>query len=179
MPGCEVGGHCIGVDPYYLTAKAEQMGYQPEVILSGRRINDSMGSYIARRGVKMLAASGHPLKDARIGILGLTFKENVPDIRNSKVDDIHRELCEFGIAPLVHDPMAHPEAARHEFGIELTPIEDFVGLDLLIYAVSHDHYAAMGNDAIQRMVAPGGVLIDVKSVLAPSALRADIRYWSL
>ncbi len=174
-----VGGHCIGVDPYYLTAKAEQMGYHPEVILSGRRINDSMGSYIAQRAVKMMAVAGRPLKDARVGILGLTFKENVPDIRNSKVDDIYRELCEFGIAPLVHDPLAHPEATAHEFGIALSPIEAFTEIDLLIYAVSHDHYAAMGIDAIQAMIAPGGILIDVKSAVAPQALREDIRYWSL
>lgn len=174
-----VGGHCIGVDPYYLTAKAEQLGYHPEVILSGRRINDSMGSYIAQRAVKLLAVAGHPLKDARVGILGLTFKENVPDIRNSKVEDIYRELCEFGIVPIVHDPMANDEATRREFGIELSPIEAFTGIDVLIYAVSHEQYAAMGIDAIQGMIAPGGILIDVKSSVAPEGLREDIRYWSL
>ncbi|MBX9883743.1 MAG: nucleotide sugar dehydrogenase [Novosphingobium sp.] len=174
-----VGGHCIGVDPYYLTAKAEQMGYHPEVILSGRRINDSMGSYIAQRAVKRLALSGHPLKDARVGILGLTFKENVPDIRNSKVEDIYRELRDFGIAPLVHDPMADPAMARHEMGLELSPIEAFTHIDVLIYAVSHTCYAAMGVDALQAMIAPGGTLIDVKSCVAPDALREDIQYWSL
>ncbi|WP_421855605.1 nucleotide sugar dehydrogenase [Novosphingobium sp.] len=174
-----VGGHCIGVDPYYLTAKAEQLGYHPEVILSGRRINDSMGSYIAQRAVKMLAVAGRALKDARVGILGLTFKENVPDIRNSKVEDIYRELCEFGITPLVHDPMANHDATRHELAIDLAPIEAFSEVDLLIYAVSHDHYAAMGIDAIQAMIAPGGILIDVKSAVAPQSLREDIRYWSL
>ena len=174
-----VGGHCIGVDPYYLTAKAEQLGYHPEVILSGRRINDSMGSYIAQRAVKLLAIAGHPLKDARVGILGLTFKENVPDIRNSKVEDIYRELCEFGIAPIVHDPMADDGATRREFGIELSPIEAFNAIDVLIYAVSHDQYAAMGIAAIQDMIAPGGILIDVKSSVAPQGLREDIRYWSL
>jgi UDP-N-acetyl-D-glucosamine/UDP-N-acetyl-D-galactosamine dehydrogenase len=174
-----VGGHCIGVDPYYLTAKAEQLGYHPEVILSGRRINDGMGSYIAQRAVKLLAINGRPLKAARVGILGLTFKENVPDIRNSKVEDIYRELCEFGIRPLVHDPLADQAATQREFAIELCSLDAFSELDVLIYAVSHDHYGAMGAAAIQAMVAPGGILIDVKSVVAPDQLRGDIRYWSL
>ncbi|MEI6641077.1 MAG: nucleotide sugar dehydrogenase [Novosphingobium sp.] len=174
-----VGGHCIGVDPYYLTAKAEQLGYHPEVILSGRRINDGMGSYIAQRAVKLLAVSGRPLKDARVGILGLTFKENVPDIRNSKVEDIYRELCEFGIRPLVHDPLANPGAAEREFGITLSDFDAFASLDVLIYAVSHDAYAALGVSAIEGMVAEGGILIDVKSAVQPASLRSDIRYWSL
>ena len=174
-----VGGHCIGVDPYYLTAKAEQMGYHPEVILAGRRINDGMGSYIAQRAVKLLAVNGHPLKDARVGILGLTFKENVPDIRNSKVEDIYRELCEFGITPLVHDPLADPDAARHEFGISLSPLETLQNLDVLVYAVSHREYAAMGVASIQDRVVPGGIVIDVKSALSPGDLRGDLQYWSL
>lgn len=174
-----VGGHCIGVDPYYLTAKAEQLGYHPEVILSGRRINDGMGSYIAQRAVKLLAIAGRPLKDARVGILGLTFKENVPDIRNSKVEDIYRELCEFGIRPLVHDPLADSAATQREFGIELCSLDAFAGLDVLIYAVSHDQYNAMGVGKIQAMVAPDGILIDVKSAVVPDQLRGDIRYWSL
>ena len=174
-----VGGHCIGVDPYYLTAKAEQLGYHPEVILSGRRINDGMGSYIAQRAVKLLAIAGHPLKDVRVGILGLTFKENVPDIRNSKVEDIYRELCEFGIRPLVHDPLADRGAAGREFGISLSEMDEFTGLDVLIYAVSHDAYAELGVPSIEGMVAQDGILIDVKSVLQPTDLRSDIRYWSL
>ncbi len=174
-----VGGHCIGVDPYYLTAKAEQMGYHPEVILSGRRINDSMGSYIAQRAVKLLAMAGHPLKDARVGILGLTFKENVPDIRNSKVEDIYRELCEFGIRPLVHDPLADSAAAHRELGLTLADVEAFKDIDVLIYAVSHDFYAALGAPAIVDMVAQNGILIDVKSAMQTAALRSDISYWSL
>ena len=174
-----VGGHCIGVDPYYLTAKAEQLGYHPEVILSGRRINDGMGSYIAQRAVKLLAVAGHPLKDARVGILGLTFKENVPDIRNSKVEDIYRELCEFGIQPVVHDPLADRDATYREFGINLSSLEAFACVDVLIYAVSHDEYAVMGVGAIQDMIVPGGILIDVKSAVMPDQLREDIRYWSL
>jgi len=174
-----VGGHCIGVDPYYLTAKAEQLGYHPEVILSGRRINDGMGSYIAQRAVKLLAVAGHPLKDVRVGILGLTFKENVPDIRNSKVEDIYRELCEFGIRPMVHDPLADSGAAEREFGISLVDLSEFAALDVLIYAVSHEDYAALGVPAMEAMVAENGILIDVKSALSPAGLRSDIRYWSL
>ena len=174
-----VGGHCIGVDPYYLTAKAEQLGYHPQVILAGRRINDGMGSYVAQRTVKLLGASGHALRAARVGILGLTFKENVPDIRNSKVDDIVRELRDFGIAPLVHDPLATPEAAAHEFGITLSPIEAFCELDALIYAVGHRAYADLGQAAIAAMVVPGGAIVDVKSSLAPGSLPDHVRYWSL
>jgi len=174
-----VGGHCIGVDPYYLTAKAEQLGYHPQVILAGRRINDGMGSYVAQRTVKMLRPSGRPLSAARVGIMGLTFKENVPDIRNSKVADIVRELREFGIVPLVHDPLATPEAAMHEFGIMLSPIEAFGDLDAVIYAVGHKDYAELGQAAIAAMVMPGGVIIDVKSSLVPADLPAGLRYWSL
>lgn len=174
-----VGGHCIGVDPYYLTAKAEQLGYHPQVILAGRRINDGMGAYVAQRTVKLLAINGRPLRHARVGILGLTFKENVPDIRNSKVEDIVRELAEFGIAPLVHDPLASPQAAAHEFGVELAPLDAFHDLDAVIFAVSHAEYLALGTAAIGAMLGPDGVVIDVKSALAPDALPAGTRYWSL
>lgn len=174
-----VGGHCIGVDPYYLTAKAEQLGYHPQVILAGRRINDGMGAYVAQRAIKLMAAGGRPLREARVGILGLTFKENVPDIRNSKVEDIVRELGEFGVVPLVHDPLAAPEAAAHEFGITLAPLDAFHDLDAVIYAVSHKAYADLGAAAIGAMVAPGGAVIDVKSALVPSALPAGVQYWSL
>ncbi|WP_333835960.1 nucleotide sugar dehydrogenase [Novosphingobium sp.] len=174
-----VGGHCIGVDPYYLTAKAEQLGYHPQVILAGRRINDGMGAYIAQRTVKMLAGAGCALKQARVGILGLTFKENVPDIRNSKVEDIWRELQDFGIEPLLHDPMADPAAARHEFGVELSDLDAFQDLDAVIYAVSHRDYAAMGGAAIAAMLRPGGVLVDVKSALRTEDLPQGVQYWSL
>ncbi|WP_420384408.1 nucleotide sugar dehydrogenase [Novosphingobium sp.] len=174
-----VGGHCIGVDPYYLTAKAEQLGYHPQVILAGRRINDGMGSYVAQRTVKLLRTCGRSLGASRVGILGLTFKENVPDIRNSKVADIVNELREFGIVPLVHDPLATAASAAHEFGITLSPIEAFDDLDAVIYAVGHKAYADMGQDAIAAMVAPGGAIIDVKSSLVPADLPAGLRYWSL
>jgi UDP-N-acetyl-D-galactosamine dehydrogenase len=173
-----VGGHCIGVDPYYLTAKAEQLGYQPEVILAGRRVNDGMGAYLAQRVVKLIAASGRPIRDARVGILGFTFKENVPDIRNSKVIDVYRELRDFGIEPLVHDPRADPAAIRHEYDVALSSIEAFGDLDALIYAVGHDEYRPL-HERIGDMVAKGGILADVRSLLDPAALREDIVYWSL
>jgi UDP-N-acetyl-D-galactosamine dehydrogenase len=173
-----VGGHCIGVDPYYLTAKAEELGYRPEVILSGRRVNDGMGAYLAQRVVKMIAASGRPIRTARIGILGFTFKENVPDIRNSKVVDTYRELREFGIEPLVNDPLADPAAVRHEYDIELAPIDEFKQLDALIYAVAHDDYGPL-IDRISDMIEPRGIAADVRSALDPAKLRPDILYWSL
>lgn len=173
-----VGGHCIGVDPYYLTAKAEQLGYQPELILAGRRMNDGMGAYLAQRVVKLIAASGRPLRDARVGILGFTFKENVPDIRNSKVIDLYRELREFGIEPIVHDARADPEAIRHEYDLELSDLERFGDLDALVYAVGHDEYRLL-HDEVSDMVASGGVIADVRSLLDPSSLREDIVYWSL
>jgi UDP-N-acetyl-D-galactosamine dehydrogenase len=173
-----VGGHCIGVDPYYLTAKAEQLGYQPHVILAGRRVNDGMGAYLAQRVVKLIAASGRPIRDARVGILGFTFKENVPDIRNSKVIDVYRELKDFGIEPLVHDPRADPAGIRHEYDVALSSIEAFGDLDALIYAVGHDEYRPL-HERIGDMVAKGGILADVRSLLDPAALREDIVYWSL
>ena len=173
-----VGGHCIGVDPYYLTAKAEQLGYQPEVILSGRRVNDGMGAYLAQRVVKLIAASGHQIIDARVGILGFTFKENVPDIRNSKVVDTFRELREFGIEPIVHDARADAEAVREEYGVELAPLEELTDLRALIYAVGHEEYRPL-HGRISEMVADGGIVADVRSLLDPGSLRSDIRYWSL
>jgi UDP-N-acetyl-D-glucosamine/UDP-N-acetyl-D-galactosamine dehydrogenase len=174
-----VGGHCIGVDPYYLTAKAEQLGYHPEVILSGRRVNDGMGAYVAQRVVKLLAASDLPIRSSRVGILGLTFKENVPDIRNSKVLDVYSELREFGVAALVHDPMADAEMVRQSCGVELAVLEEFRDLAALIYAVPHEHYSSLNASAMSDMIAPNGIFVDVKSKVDPRALRADVNYWSL
>ena len=174
-----VGGHCIGVDPYYLTAKAEQVGYHPEVILSGRRVNDSMGAYVAQRVVKLLAANNLPILTARVGILGFTFKENVPDIRNSKVVDIHSELLEFGVRPLVHDPMADPEEVSRTYRVDLTPLNQFNDLAVLILAVPHQEYGDILNGRVSEMVGTNGIVVDVKSALNPSSLRSDIRYWSL
>lgn len=174
-----VGGHCIGVDPYYLTAKAEALGYHPQVILAGRRINDGMGSHVAQRTLKLMAAAGGWSPGSRVGVLGLTFKENVPDIRNSKVVDIVREFDAFGLEPLVHDPLADPAATAHEYGIALQPLDQFRDLDALVYAVPHRSYAALGPVGLASMVRQGGVLVDVRSALAPGQLPPGLAYWSL
>jgi len=174
-----VGGHCIGVDPYYLTARAEQVGYFPQVILSGRRINDGMGAFIAQRLVKLLIEAERPVKRARIGILGLAFKENVPDLRNSRVPDILTELQEFGISAMVHDPLADAAEARHEYGIELAPLDAFEQLDGLVLAVPHRMLIERGMEVVARALAPGGVLVDVKSALDPAAIPDGFTYWAL
>jgi len=174
-----VGGHCIGVDPYYLTAKAEELGYHPEVILSGRRVNDGMGSYIAQRIVKMLAKANHGIADARVGILGFTFKENVPDIRNSKVLDIYKELRAFGVTPIVHDPLADAETVRRTSGIELCALDDLRDLSALILAVPHDAYSGLDPAVLSDMTAPSGVVVDIKAKIDPTLLREDITFWSL
>ncbi|MGD9615230.1 MAG: nucleotide sugar dehydrogenase [Alphaproteobacteria bacterium] len=174
-----VGGHCIGVDPYYLTARAEAVGYYPEVILAGRRINDGMGGYIARRLVKLLIAAERPVKGARIGILGITFKENVPDLRNSRVPDIIMELRDYGIEPVISDPHADADAVRHEYGLDLAPLPMLTDLDALIVAVPHRAYAQQGWDKLIRRIAPGGICIDVKSAISPRHIPREIRYWSL
>ena len=174
-----VGGHCIGVDPYYLTTKAQQIGYQPEVILAGRRINNNMGPYVAQRVVKLLIDADITVKGARVGVLGLTFKEDCADIRNSKVPDILRELRQFGIGAMVHDPLASAAEAVHEYDVRLVPIEEMVRLDALVLAVSHEHYLQMGQPRLMSMVRDGGVVVDVKSVLDPAQTERGIRYWSL
>ncbi|WP_086617741.1 nucleotide sugar dehydrogenase [Erythrobacter tepidarius] len=173
-----VGGHCIGVDPFYLTAAAERLGYRPEVILAGRRINDSMGQAIAQKLVKLLIASGTPPCRARVGVMGLTFKQDVPDIRNSKVPDILAELREYGIDAMVSDPLADPEAALHDYGITLSPPEAMVGLDALVLAVNHAAYRADPAGLVARVRA-GGVLVDVKSALPREGLPERLVYWSL
>ena len=174
-----VGGHCIGVDPYYLTAKAEQLGYHPEVILSGRKINDGMATYVAQRTLKLLAEAGHPIRRSRIGILGLTFKQNVPDIRNSKVVDLYRELCEFGVEPIVHDARADREIVMEAFGVELAPLESFTELHALILAVPHDEYGSLLKGGLSGMIADKGLFIDIPAKVDPAILRPDIRYWSI
>ena len=174
-----VGGHCIGVDPYYLTARAEAAGYYPQVILSGRRINDGMGGFIAQRLVKLLVAAERPVKDARIGILGIAFKEDVPDLRNSRVPDIAAELREFGIAAQIADPLADPEEARREYGVDLVGLDRFAGLDGLVLAVPHRVLGRSGWGWLFDALVPGGVLVDVKSVVDPADVPAHIRYWSL
>jgi UDP-N-acetyl-D-galactosamine dehydrogenase len=174
-----VGGHCIGVDPYYLTAKAQQLGYHPQVILAGRRINDDMGKYIAQRAVKLMTHSGIALKGARVGILGVTFKENVTDTRNSRVPDIAREFVEFGIKPYVCDPIAEAGEVHEEYGIELHPWEKLSDLNAVVIAVGHDVFKAKPVTEILALLADGGVVVDVKSMLNPKDIPSHVAYWSL
>jgi UDP-N-acetyl-D-glucosamine/UDP-N-acetyl-D-galactosamine dehydrogenase len=174
-----VGGHCIGVDPYYLTTKAEEVGHHPEVILAGRRINDSMGTYLGQRFVKLLVEANLAIKGARVGILGLTFKENVPDIRNSRVPDVVAELRHFGIEPLLHDPLANTHEVEQEYGIHLVDWQELADLDGLILAVSHRSYLETPPSQLLSCIRSGGVLMDVKSILDPTLLPPDIHYWSL
>ncbi|HYX62795.1 MAG TPA: nucleotide sugar dehydrogenase [Burkholderiales bacterium] len=175
-----VGGHCIGVDPYYLTHKAELLGYHPEVILAGRRINDGMGSHVARKTVQQMIHAGRNIKGARVNVLGLTFKEDVPDIRNSKVIDIVRELHEFGVETYVHDPAASAEDALHEYGVRLVDWESLPAADALILAVAHRRYLELPTGALLEKVVRSGCVIDVKSVLDAAALRREgLRVWRL
>ena len=176
-----VGGHCIGVDPYYLTYKAEEIGCHPEVILSGRRINDGMGKFVAETCVKRLIESDRRVKGARVGILGFTFKENVPDIRNTRVVDIVAELKEYGVTPLVYDPEADPAEALHEYGQELLPLSALSRLDALILAVAHDSFRSLTPDAIAAMFETQPVsLMDIKGFWDKHALReAGFDLWRL
>ncbi|MHC0066577.1 nucleotide sugar dehydrogenase [Nostoc sp. UIC 10890] len=174
-----VGGHCIGVDPYYLTTKAEELGYHPEVILAGRRINDSMGTYLGQRFVKLLVEANLSIKEARVGILGLTFKENVPDIRNSRIPDMVAELQQFGIEPLLHDPLVDPDEAYQEYGIDLVDWHNLCDLDGVIFAVSHKAYLDMPCEQLFNCLRPGGVLMDIKSIFSHTTLPPHIHYWSL
>ncbi|MFO1048142.1 MAG: nucleotide sugar dehydrogenase [Geminicoccaceae bacterium] len=174
-----VGGHCIGVDPYYLTAKAERLGYHPQVILAGRRINDGMAAFVAQKLVKLLIGRDVAVRRARVGVLGLTFKENVPDLRNSRVPDIVRELASFGIAARVHDPMADARDAAAQYGIELCSLEQLGALDALVLAVPHRYYQELGASGLTALLDPGGILIDVRSLVDPASLPDTIAYWSL
>ncbi len=177
-----VGGHCIGVDPYYLTFKAESMGMHPQVILAGRRINDTMGKYIVERTIKEMIRNNCRIKGSRIGVLGLTFKENVPDLRNSKVKDILTELAEYSVEILVHDPKADPAEARALYGVDLVGLEAFTDLDALILAVSHDVFKTLDPATISSMfpTASQALVMDIKGFFDPAACReAGIRYWRL
>jgi UDP-N-acetyl-D-glucosamine/UDP-N-acetyl-D-galactosamine dehydrogenase len=173
-----VGGHCIGVDPYYLTSAAEALGYHPQVILAGRRLNDDMGRFVAAKTIKLLVGSGVALHQARVGILGITFKENVPDLRNSKVPDIVNELAEFGIAPLIHDHYASAETAVEEYGLKLSSLDEFKNLDALILAVNHRDYLAQ-PEVLFAMLKKNAIFIDVKSAFTPNQLPKTVTYWSL
>ena len=174
-----VGGHCIGVDPYYLTSKAEQLGYHPEVILAGRRINDSMPGYIAGRMIQLLATHDVPISRAKVGILGVTFKENVPDIRNSKAVDLYKALREYGLNPRVSDPLADPNETRGKYGIELEPHDEWQDLDAVVFAVPHQQYANQITMLADSLTRPGSAVIDLKSIVDPASLRQDLSYWSL
>lgn len=167
-----VGGHCIGVDPYYLTHKAEMVGYHPQVILAGRRINDSMGKYIAETTVKNMIASGSVIKGARVNVLGLTFKENCADLRNSKVIDIIRELRSYGVEVFVTDACADPDEALHEYGINLLRWEELPLADAIVVAVSHSQYKELRVEQLRDKLSPAGVFVDVKACLDADALRA-------
>lgn len=173
-----VGGHCIGVDPYYLTTKAEAVGYHPDVILAGRRINDGIGAFIAQRLVRFLGSQSAPLSHARVAILGLTFKENISDIRNSRVPDILHELRNFGIEASVSDPLALADHVRHEYGLKLVSLEAYHDLDAIIFAVPHRAYLDLVPEILARLK-PGGVFIDVKSALGPERVPEGVTYWSL
>jgi len=175
-----VGGHCIGVDPYYLTDKAERMGYHPQVILAGRRINDGMGAYIAQQTVKELLRLGSPVKGAHIIVLGLTFKENCPDLRNSKVIDVIRELESFGATVHVHDPVAEAEEAQHEYGVDLVAWEHLPKANAIVAAVAHKELADKPLDELLTKLAPGGLYVDVKSQADRAALQArGVTVWRL
>jgi len=183
-----VGGHCIGIDPYYLTYKAESTGYHPQVILSGRRINDGMGKFIAETTIKKMIAADKPVRGGRVLILGLTFKENVPDIRNTRVIDIIEELRSYGVEPLVHDPMADANETRHEYDIELIDLDGSESFDAVVYAVPHaafetfdvnDFVRLSGGQNAGQAKSPG-VVIDVKSRLDRTEIEgAGLVYWAL
>lgn len=175
-----VGGHCIGVDPYYLTHKAEMLGYHPQVILAGRRINDGMGKYIAEQTIKQMIASGSYIKGAKVNIFGVTFKENCADLRNSKVIDIIRELESYGIDVHVSDPQADPEEAMHEYGIKLQQYIDMPRAQAIVVAVAHREFLNLGFQMLSSKLDPNGVIIDVKAALDISLIRgADFRVWRL
>ena len=169
-----VGGHCIGVDPYYLTHKAEKIGYHPEVILAGRRINDSMGKFVAQQLIKTMVNQGHMIKDATVTILGLTFKENCPDIRNTKVVDLISELKEFGIRVQVCDPMADPAEALEEYGVELVKFENLQPATGLVLAVAHDFFKSLNYNKLNELAHPKAAVFDVKGIL-PSPPEGDGR----
>lgn len=174
-----VGGHCIGVDPYYLTHKAEMLGYHPQVILAGRRINDGMAAYIAQQTVKQMIRNGASIKGSRVIVLGLTFKENCSDIRNSKVADLVAELKEFGCDVHVHDPLADAAEAHHEYGLTLTAWKDLPReVDALVTAVSHHAYGVMPLPELLAPLKCGGVVVDVKSALDAAAVAAlGVQLW--
>jgi len=167
-----VGGHCIGVDPYYLTHKAEKIGYHPEVILAGRRINDNMGKFVAEQTIKQMIRNGSQVKGAKVNVLGLTFKENVPDLRNSRSIDVINELRNYGVDVYVHDPVAAPHDARHEYGIDLVSWDDLPIADAIVATVAHKQFLARDSADLVRKLVPKGCFSDVKSQFDAAKLRA-------
>jgi UDP-N-acetyl-D-glucosamine/UDP-N-acetyl-D-galactosamine dehydrogenase len=175
-----VGGHCIGVDPYYLTHKADMLGYHPQVILAGRRINDGMGKFIAEQTVKHMIAAGGVIKGAKVNVLGLTFKENCSDLRNSKVIDIIKELRAFGVEVFVTDPRADAAEAMHEYGVKLLSWDQLPQAAAIVAAVSHQEFASLGMARIAEKLAPGGAFIDVKAAFDAKQIQvAGFRLWRL
>ena len=179
-----VGGHCIGVDPYYFTYEAEKLGYHSQIILNGRIVNDSMGAYVADAAIRKMIEAGQAPKNSKVVILGLTFKENCPDTRNSKVDDIIRRLNEYGIQPVVVDPWASERDAMHEYGVTLTKLEDVKDVDCLIVAVGHNEFRSMSTMQLKKLFKDvpdeEKVLIDVKSLYRLDELKASgMRFWRL
>jgi len=175
-----VGGHCIGVDPYYLTHKADKLGYHPQVILAGRRINDGMGKFVAEQTVKGLIQAGSHVRSAKVLVLGLTFKENCPDLRNSRVIDIIRELASYGVDVSVHDPLADAAEAMHEYGVELKAWDDLPRADAVVLAVAHDAYKHQTTEALLAKLQPGGLIADVKCQVDAAKLRGQgVRVWRL
>lgn len=175
-----VGGHCIGVDPYYLTHKAEMLGYHPDVILAGRRINDSMGKFVAEQTVKRLLRNGWPIKDTPVIVLGLTFKEDCPDLRNSRVIDVIRELQAYGAKVVVHDPVADPAEAHHEYGVALTPWDELPPSAAIVAAVAHREFKARPIADYAAKLRPQGVLADVKSQFDAQELSSlGVTVWRL
>ena len=176
-----VGGHCIGVDPYYLTYKAEMLGYHSQVILSGRRINDDMGKYVAENCVKRLIQSGRQVKGAKVAILGFTFKENCPDTRNSKVFDIVKELREYGIEPLIADPIADVKEAERLYGIHFTNVDKIQGMDAVVLAVAHKQFSDLTSEKMEHFYGNGEkVLLDIKGLLSRLDYeKAGYNYWRL
>ena len=180
LPGL-VGGHCIGVDPYYLTYKAEELGYHSQIILSGRRINDDMGKYIAESLIKNMIKADITIRNARVAILGFTFKENCPDTRNTKVIDIITELKEFGIVPFVVDPVADVDEAEMLYGIVINEIKDVQSMDAVVIAVAHDQFKDMKIDQFFSTKQQKKVLLDVKGIMNKKEYdsRMDYLYWRL
>ncbi len=181
FPGL-VGGHCIGVDPYYLTYKAEQMGYHSQIILSGRRINDDMGKYVVESLVKKLIQADIPVKSAKIAILGFTFKENCPDTRNTRIIDIVNELAEYGITPVIADPVADAQEAKHEYGMEFVDMNTIEGMDAVILAVSHEEFSSLTMEDMAKFYSGEHtkVLLDIKGLLNRKEYEnAGYIYWRL